>query len=145
MMILGCSPYGNTSTDDLLTAIENHSIDYLKNSHYDKLSSNVRELLSMMLNKDATARPTVKECLEHKVFKDSVKSSNSEIDQGSLNRFLNSMNLHWDKLQRKSMKYLARIYSNHDMKKKAENLFLSIDSCRQGYITKASLATFLET
>lgn len=98
MMLFGCSPYGNTNTDDLLTAVENHSIDYLKNSRYDKLSSDVRELLSMMLNKDAIARPTVKECLEHKSLKETANSRNSEIDQESLNRFLNSMNLHWDKI-----------------------------------------------
>ncbi len=68
MMLLGCSPYGNTSPDDLLKAIENHNIDYLKSPHYDKLSTNVRELLSAMLTKDPKNRLTVKECLEHKAF-----------------------------------------------------------------------------
>ncbi len=42
------------------------------------------------------------------------------------------------------MKYLARIYTDQSQIEKAQNLFLSIDKNREGFISKKSLAAFLQ-
>ena len=137
ILLTGIPPFNGANDDEILNSVQEGKVD-LGIPEFDGISSSAKDLIGRLLNKNHKQRPSAKEILSHRWFKEMNNNlSTKQIDKSVLNNLKKFETK--SQLQRAIYFFIINNLTTKDDKSELTEIFKQLDTNKDGVISKDEL------